>query len=41
MSTSMKQKFNFVNVAAGAYHNVTDVTAAIVASHYNAAAAYA
>jgi len=39
MSTSMKQKFNFVNVAAGAYHNVTDVTAAIVASHYNAAAA--
>lgn len=41
MSTSMKQKFNFVNVAAGAYHNVTDVTAAVVATDYTAATASA
>ena len=41
MSTSMKQKFNFVNVAAGAYSPVTDVTAAVVATDYHGAAASA
>ena len=41
MSTSMKQKFNFMNVATGAYHNVIDVTAVMVATNYNAAAASA
>ena len=34
MSTSMKQKFNFVNVAAGAYHIVVDVTVAVVVTEY-------
>ena len=41
MSTSMKQKFNFVNVAAGAYHTVVDVTAAVVATAYTTPSAAA
>ena len=38
MSTSMKRKFNFVNVAGGAFH---DVTAAVVSTDYHNAAASA
>ena len=32
MSTSMKRDFNFVNIAGGAYH---DVTAAVMLEEYN------
>jgi hypothetical protein len=37
----MKQKFNFVNVAAGAHHPVVDVTAAVVATVYTTPSAAA
>jgi len=33
MSTSMKQ-INFINVAAGAYHTVADVTTSVAATAY-------
>jgi hypothetical protein len=38
MSTNMKQKFCFVNISGGVYHDVTDKT---ISTEYNTAAAAA
>ena len=37
MATSVKQKFNYVNVAGGAYHDVTNVVVIEEAPTANAA----
>ena len=41
MSKNMKQKFNFINVAAGAHSDIVDVTSAVLVTKFNTAAAAA
>ena len=42
MAKNMKQKFNFVNVAAGAYSDIVDVrTKSVLVTEFNTAAAAA
>ena len=39
MSKSMKQKFGFVNVAAGAYNDMVDITSVVLNTEYDPPAA--
>ena len=40
MSKNMKRKFNFVNVAAGAFSNIVDVTSSVLVMEFNTTSAH-
>ena len=41
MSKNMKRKFNFVNVAAGAFSDIVDVTSSVLVTDFNTTSAHA